>query len=1107
MAYSLSRSGVSYSLGMDFSATYSAWRNSIIGGGYQSPYGGSGTTTTAYGQQNFPTSAYGQTIPVVYGKARLPGAYIWAPEILVKTTTTGTVLLSTTTVTVRMSARIRFARPLVADSRWRLRKLWADGSLILDATTGYKKSGLSIREYDGYSTQGRDPTMVSEEGASNVSAHRGYLDIVIKNYNLGTAGAPPPAFEAEWVQDDSGSTDVDNFTGFVSNQIDSDPAPDWENGEFYGIGGGFLRRFDVGTKSEVYIVPLSGLSGVVEDNSVRYASSFNRIVLVDFVSGFSGGGFPTIVDPATGQVIAQADSIGPAGTRTNIVCSLTIGNAGIYITSAFSTGYVATCKFDADNIELMSLSGVDWDGRISVVECICVGEIRADEADIYLVGDDKLYKAVINSTGQFTAITELYTDADNLIYCLFHEGNVIVWNDNAEVMAISALGAVVWTTTVPYQITASASTRSLGAPDTHRLDGDLLFEEATTYNFTDLDDGSTTEIAKSSSTVGPYAYDGEGNWSVGTDLTGIIARRTAFNLAGDGTTRDLEDFLVALMVAGGFDASEITCENIDDQILGAVIDITGGVRDIARQVCDPYSIAIFERAGQIVFKRANTDGSFALDVTIGSSDVLDRGGQAITATKLNPQEKAAKYGLNHRDPDEVYQAKPQWGEIPSLPLPVAVTDIGIKADIPIIISSDTAKVLATKRIYRDAQQVHEFAMSLRAEHLKIEPETVAQFTYAGRLVTGRVLENTIHPNFTNTLSLTEFLTSTSVTIEGATGRPIEPEPVGTTASRYLHLDIPLQADTHDLGGDGFRQYHVLASNGQPIWSGAHLFRKDTTGSYVLQDTQVDDGLVGIALEVLPDVDIPYATEFDRTLNVAFPNNIDLPASLTYEEMLSQDENYFAIGQPGRWEIVQVQTITNNGDGTATLETFRRCLDQSEEYTGDHALGDYVVYLSGGNVRSLEYSIASLDDAFDFKAVGIGGSINAVPAVNRTVTGEAEKIPKPGNLKAVIDGADIDLSWTRRARIGGGIWMDDGEDEYTTPLGESLEQYVLRIKDAPGGAVLRTYTVNNATTKTYPAADITTDFGSLSAGDELTYDIRQVSGTGVVCPTRETTITL
>jgi hypothetical protein len=573
---------------------------------------------------------------------------------------------------------------------------------------------------------------------------------------------------------------------------------------------------------------------------------------------------------------------------------------------------------------------------------------------------------------------------------------------------------------------------------------------------------------------------------------------------GDGSSWPLEDFLTELMVAGGFESSEITCEGFDDEILGAVIDITGGVRDIARQVCDPYSIAIFERAGQIVFKRAETDGSFVVDITIGTNDVLDRGGQAITANKLNPQEKAAKYGLNYRDPDEVYQARPQWGEIPSLPLPVAVTDIGIKADIPIIIEADTAKVLATKRIYSDAVQVHEFQMSLKAEHLKIEPETIPQFTYANRVVTGRVLENTIHPNFTNSIVLTEFLTSSSVTISGGTGRPVEPEEIGSALSRYVHLDIPLRSDTHDLMGDGLLQYHALVSSGQPFWPGATLYRKEG-GTYLPQGSQVEDGLRGIAMEALPDVDIPYATEFDRTLRVAFPSTVDLPASVTYAEMLSDNVNYFAIGAPGRWEIVQVQTITNNGDGSATLETFRRCLDQSEEYTGVHELGDEVIYLSDDNILGLEYGLTDLGDAFDFKAVGIGSSVAATPTVyNRTITGEAEKIPKPGNLKAEIDGSDIDLSWTRRTRIGS-FWHDDGTDEYDAPLGETLEQYIIRIKDGPGGTVLRTVTVDDTTAYTYTAANITTDFGSMPA--ELTWDIRQVSGTGVVCPTREATITL
>ncbi|WP_394889556.1 hypothetical protein ACG873_30280 [Mesorhizobium sp. AaZ16] len=46
---------------------------------------------------------------------------------------------------------------------------------------------------------------------------------------------------------------------------------------------------------------------------------------------------------------------------------------------------------------------------------------------------------------------------------------------------------------------------------------------------------------------------------------------------------------------GGFDASEVQVIGVDDVIDGAVIDVTSGVREIARSICDPYSIAIFER--------------------------------------------------------------------------------------------------------------------------------------------------------------------------------------------------------------------------------------------------------------------------------------------------------------------------------------------------------------------------------------------------------------------------------------------------------------------------------------------------------------------------------
>ncbi|WP_292326433.1 hypothetical protein, partial [Mesorhizobium sp.] len=258
------------------------------------------------------------------------------------------------------------------------------------------------------------------------------------------------------------------------------------------------------------------------------------------------------------------------------------------------------------------------------------------------------------------------------------------------------------------------------------------------------------------------------------------------------------------------------------------------------------------------------------------------------------------------------------------------------------------------------------------------------------------------------------------------------------------------SDGDDLGGAGLVQYHVLASAGQPYWDGATLFRKDAAGLYQPVSGQVVNGIAGVALEALPDWDLPYVTELTRSLRVAFisgdPSTL---ASATYLEMMN-GANFFAIGQPGRWEVCQVMTITNNGDGTYTFEGLRRGRMSSEEFTGLHQSGDLVVWLSGNNVQSIGYAIASLDDTFTYKAVGLGGTIANVAPVDRAVTGEAEKIPKPCQLAAVINGSDIDISWVRRSRIGS-YWADDGG--YEAPLGESLEQYVLRIKSGPGGTVV------------------------------------------------------
>ncbi|WP_192358488.1 hypothetical protein [Mesorhizobium mediterraneum] len=139
-------------------------------------YGGWGTSSPSSSptvpevptvQTTLPTSAYGQTIPVIYGKARLPGAYIWVAPILTITSSHQEYWDTVTRTTSEMTCRVRFARPLVPDSSWTLRKLYANGKLIYDGSTGYRKKGLKFRAWDRRSTQGRDPSQVAEEGEEN----------------------------------------------------------------------------------------------------------------------------------------------------------------------------------------------------------------------------------------------------------------------------------------------------------------------------------------------------------------------------------------------------------------------------------------------------------------------------------------------------------------------------------------------------------------------------------------------------------------------------------------------------------------------------------------------------------------------------------------------------------------------------------------------------------------------------------------------------------------------------------------------------------------------------------------------------------------------------
>ncbi|TIL85171.1 MAG: hypothetical protein E5Y73_30155 [Mesorhizobium sp.] len=548
----------------------------------------------------------------------MPAAYIWVPPILTITSSHIEYWDTVTKTTAKMSARLRFARPLVPDSTWTMRKLYANGKLIYDGSVGYRQKGLKFNVYDGRSTQPRDPTMVREEGEENVSAHRGYLDIVVVDFDIIGLGAPP-VFEAEWIQDGATTHDYDNFTTLSSGAVNH-IVPVWEDLLFFGYTepGSSVRQFSLGALREYFSIPQDEFSFLF--HGWRYSRNLNLLIYM----GQSGSGFwkPYLTSPTSSGIIATGANVGSVAAVIGTVCLIDGPSNALYV-GFTDDQQLFVYLADASSLLQTFDSGVAW-GGYTKFECLTPGEVRGSEFDVWLCADSDLVKLTFTSQGAFKSTTVVATFTDDLRYAVYDDGDLVVWTDAATVKRVNGTtGAIEFTKSVPYQI-ETYSSRELGDPDLQRLTNELYFVASSTSYFTNLQTGETRSISGATSNPQTFYYDGQTDTIL--TKTGLSVPQRLRIISADGTQRQLSDFLEALMEAGGFESSEIDTINIDDVIDGAVIDVTAGVRDIARSVCEPYSIAVFERAGKIIFKRAFTDGAFAIDATISAAgDVAESG--------------------------------------------------------------------------------------------------------------------------------------------------------------------------------------------------------------------------------------------------------------------------------------------------------------------------------------------------------------------------------------------------------------------------------------------------------------------------------------------------
>lgn len=308
---------------------------------------------------------------------------------------------------------------------------------------------------------------------------------------------------------------------------------------------------------------------------------------------------------------------------------------------------------------------------------------------------------------------------------------------------------------------------------------------------------------------------------------------------------------------------------------------------------------------------------------------------------------------------------------------------------------------------------------------------------------------------------------------GASSTPAETEiPIAASAITEV-MDTPVNIIETSPG--------ITAAMGSPAdnWKGGTLIRLIGNNWTEVQGF-TDTAPIGVALDEL-DEHGGHLPDLGSTLTIRLSVG---EIESTDEDGLYNEVLMAAYGVNGRWEMISVQNVTDNLDGTLTLDTFLRGLRGTEWSTGLHAPGDVIVFLNFPGVEFVELETSDIGELLTFRGISKGRDINSQFDETLTYTGENLRPLSPVNASAAMSIDDIVISWDRRDRVDAG-WENFNE----IPMSESVESFEIDIYNDTD-EVVRTLTTNTESV-TYTEAEQIEDFGEAIDG-AFTLSIYQMS---------------
>lgn len=448
-----------------------------------------------------------------------------------------------------------------------------------------------------------------------------------------------------------------------------------------------------------------------------------------------------------------------------------------------------------------------------------------------------------------------------------------------------------------------------------------------------------------------------------------------------------------------------------------------------------YQLDAVEQGGVLVI-RPRSGTSLA---TIPPTDLVDLAPQnqtqaqgPLTITRLQEADLPERLALTYTDGLSDYQTA-----VAEVQDPAAISARAMFLDTAIVLEAGEAEaramaLLAEARTMRTRAQ-----FALPPADMALEPADVVTVTEGGRDLAvrlTRILDGDVR-------QVEGVRTDTALyqpRYTGLSGRmAAAPAVAGPVALAVM--DLPLLPD----GEDG--AFLRIAAFAAP-WPGQVALYRGAGADAALMGTLPNASLMGRLIDPLA---AGPTGRWDRGSALRLTLPAGGLATLSARAVLDGAGRAAVEVTPGVWEVIGYQRASLGPDGVWTLSDLLRGLAGTEAETAQGAPADArIVFLGlGQHVAPLDPNLFGTQEVWQAGPAGQAPGVFPFREASVTLTGTGVRPLSPVHLRAVPNGANLDLSWIRRSRIGGDNWAATA-----IPLGEASESYQVISYDSAGTAL-------------------------------------------------------